>query len=179
MAQPDTPPQVGDPETWGPERARTVTWHDPKPTAMVGLQMSGLEYLRAMGDGGLPISPIATLIGLDIVSVKPGEVVFRCEPDESTYNPLGIVHGGVICTALDSAAGCALQTTLAAGVGYTSVEIKVNYMRPVHGGMPLTIRGWVTKPGRRIAFAEAEITGPDGKTIANATSTLLVFDASG
>jgi uncharacterized protein (TIGR00369 family) len=98
------------------------------------------------------------------------------KPDESTYNPPGIVHGGIVCTALDSAAGWAVHTTLPAGKAYTSVEIKVNDMRPLHGGTPLTIRGWVTKPGRRIAFAEADVTGPDGKVIANATSTLLVFD---
>lgn len=164
------------PETWGPERSRTVTWHDPKPTALAGLQMDGIDYMRAMGDGRLPPPPISKLMGFEGVSVAPGEVVFRCQPDESTYNPLGIVHGGLVCTVLDSAAGCAVHTTLPAGTAYTSIEIKVNYMRPVHGGTPLTIRGWVTKPGRRVAFAEAEVTGPDGKVIANATSTLLIFE---
>ncbi|MDO9408989.1 PaaI family thioesterase [Patulibacter sp.] len=172
-----TPPQVGDPSSWGPERSRTITWHDPVPTAQVGLQMSGLDYLNAMGDGGLPQSPIAKLINLEGVTASEGEIVFRCVPDESTYNPLGIVHGGLICTALDSAAGCAVHTTLPAGVGYTSTEIKVNYMRPVMGGTELTIRGWVTKPGRRIAFAEAEIRDPAGKLVANATSTLLILNA--
>ncbi|WP_026909465.1 PaaI family thioesterase [Patulibacter minatonensis] len=175
MSAEATPPQVGDPSTWGPERSKTITWHDPGPTAAVGLQLSGLAYLRAMGDGGLPSSPIAKLINLEGVDVQPGEITFRCVPDESTYNPLGIVHGGLICTALDSAAGCAVHTTLPAGVGYTSTEIKVNYMRPVTGGTELRIRGWVTKPGRRIAFAEAEIRDPDGKLVANATSTLLIM----
>jgi uncharacterized protein (TIGR00369 family) len=107
--------------------------------------------------------------------VGPGEVVFRCVPDDSTYNPLGTVHGGLLCTALDSAAGCAVHTTLAAGVGYTSAEIKVNYMRPAAAGTALTIRGWVTKPGRRLAFAEAEIRDPDDRQVANATSSLLIL----
>ncbi len=68
-----------------------------------------------------------------------------------------------------------MHTLLPPGVGYASIELKVNFMRPVHGGTPLTIRGWVTKPGRRVAFAEAEITGPDGKRIANATSSLAIL----
>lgn len=174
---PDAPtPKVGDPSTWGPERSRTVTWHDPAPTAAVGLQMSGLDYLGAMASGDLPAPPIGNTLGFEIASVAPGEVVFRCVPDGSTYNPLGTVHGGLICTALDSAAGCAVHTTLAAGVGYTSAEIKVNYMRPALGGTELTIRGWVTKPGRRLAFAEAEIRDPEGRLVANATSTLLILN---
>lgn len=171
------PPQVGDPESWGPERSRTVTWHDPRPTAAVGLQMSGLEYLRAMGEGRLPESPIARLIDMQGVEVESGRIVFRCVPDESTYNPLGIVHGGLICTILDSAAGCAVHTTLDAGVGYTSTEIKVNYMRPVVGGIPLLATGRVVKPGKRIAFAEAELRDPEDRLVANATSTLLILNA--
>ena len=78
--------------------------------------------------------------------------MFTCTPDDSVYNPIGVVHGGVVCTLLDSAIGCAVHTTLAAGVGYTSIELKVSYLRPVHAGMPLRARGWVVKPGRRVAF---------------------------
>lgn len=168
-------PQVGYPETWGEEHSKTVTWHDPLATAAVGLQLSGLEYLTAIAEGKLPTAPIANLFGMVPVSAADGEVVFEVTPDTSAYNPLGFVHGGTMCTLLDTAAGCAVHTTLPAGVGYTSIEIKVSYLRGVHAGVPLRARGWVTKPGRRIAFAEAEITDPDGKVVATASSSLLII----
>lgn len=169
------PPQVGDPASWGPERSRTVTWHDPRPTALVGLRMSGLDYMRAMLDGRLPTSPIGRLIGIDGGDVGEGWIEFRCVPDESTYNPLGIVHGGLMCTLLDSVAGCAVHTTLPAGVGYTSLEIKVSYLRMAHAGAEMRARGRVVKPGSRVAFADAEILGPDDKPIATATSSFLIM----
>lgn len=172
---PAAPIEVGRPETWGDEQSKTVTWHDPKATAMVGLQLSGLEYLTAIGEGKLPTAPIANLFGIEGFSVTDGEVVFGFTPDESAYNPLGFVHGGAMCTLLDTAAGCAVHSTLPAGVGYTSIEIKVNYMRGVHAGVPLKARGWVTKRGRRISFAEAEILDPDGKVVATASSSLLII----
>ena len=160
---------------WGEEKRRTITWHDPRATAAVGLQMAGLEYLNAMADGSVPTAPIAKLFGMQLVRAEPGVAEFKCVPDDSSYNPFGIVQGGLACTVLDTAAGCAVHTTLPAGVGYTSMEIKVNYMRPIHAGMELTITGTVTKPGKRIAFAEAEIRDPEGRLVANATSTLLIF----
>jgi uncharacterized protein (TIGR00369 family) len=86
------------------------------------------------------------------------------------------VHGGLVCTLLDSAVGCATHTTLPAGTGYTSIEIKVNYLRPVtRDSGPLTCVGRVTKPGSRVTFAEGEVTDNTGRTVATATSTLLVF----
>jgi uncharacterized protein (TIGR00369 family) len=169
------PQQLGDPATWGPQRRREVVWHDPVPTAAVGMQMSGLEYLRAMADGKLPTSPIAKLMNIEGVSASDGEVLFRCTPDESTYNPLGLVHGGLVCTLLDSVAGCAVHTTLPAGVGYTSIEIKVSYMRPVSAGTTLTARGWVTKRGRRVSFADAEAVDEDGRKVATAASSCLIL----
>jgi uncharacterized protein (TIGR00369 family) len=168
-------PQLGDPATWGPESSRTVSWHEPIATAAVGLQLSGIDYLTAMADGRLPAPPIARLFDMRPVGATHGEVHFECTPDHSSYNPLGFVHGGFMCTLLDTAAGCAVHTTLPAGVGYTSIEIKVNYMRGVHAGIPLRARGWVTKPGRRVAFAEAEILDPDGKIVASASSSCLII----
>ncbi|MBJ7472737.1 MAG: PaaI family thioesterase [Solirubrobacteraceae bacterium] len=170
--------QVGHPETWGAEQSKTVTWHDPRATAMVGLQLSGLEYLTAIGEGNLPTAPIANLHGIRGMEVTEGEIFFEMTPDESAYNPLGFVHGGAICTLLDTATGCAVHSTLPAGVGYTSIEIKVNYMRGVHAGVPLKARGWVTKRGRRVSFAEAEITDPEGKIVATASSSLLIIGGS-
>ncbi len=121
-------------QDWGPQRSRTVTWHEPGPSTAKGLTMAGVDYLRAMVDGELPPPPIAGLIGFDMVSAEPGRVVFTCVPDESAYNAMGAVHGGLVCTLLDSVAGCAMHSTLPQGKGYTSVEIKVNYLKAVRAG---------------------------------------------
>ena len=85
----------------------------------------------AIEDGTIAPPPIAALFGLQIREVEVGRVVFECEPDESAYNPIGLVHGGLVCTLADSAAGCAVQSTLEAGVAYTSIDINVTYLRPV------------------------------------------------
>ncbi|MGW0517281.1 PaaI family thioesterase [Crossiella sp. NPDC003009] len=164
------------PASWGEPRTKTVTWYDPFALAKVGASLSGLEYLTGMVNGELAPPPISGLMGFRAVSVREGEVTFACTPDESAYNPIGLVHGGLVCTLLDSAAGCAVHSTLPAGVGYTSVEIKVSYLRPVHADSgELVARGWVTKPGRRIAFAEASVTDAAGKLVATATSSCLVM----
>lgn len=154
---------------------REVRWQDPAETLASAATMSGLEYLRAMGDGGVPRSPIAELMNMRGVSAEEGEVVFEFTPDESMLNPLGIVHGGPICTLLDSVLGCAVHTTLPAGVTYTSIDINVSYLRSPRVGVELTATGRVTKPGRRVAFAEGEVRDPDGKLIATATGSCLVI----
>ena len=104
-------------------------------------------------------------------------MVFTCRPDESAYNPIGAIHGGVVCTLLDSVAGCALHTTLPQGKGYTSIEIKVNYLKAVrlNSGL-LTATGTVVKSGARVGFTEGVVTDESGATVATATSTLLIFD---
>jgi uncharacterized protein (TIGR00369 family) len=147
------------------------------PTAAAGTTMSGLELLSAIGDGRLPPAPIASLFLMRPVEVVDGRVVFECEPDESAYNPIGVVHGGLVCTLADTVAGCAVHSTLEAGVGYTSVDITVSYLRPVtvDSGV-LRATGRVTKRGRRVAFAAAEIEDGAGRPVATATSTCLVMD---
>jgi len=158
------------------ERTRTVQWEDPAPAVTVMPTMSGLDYLRAMIAGELPPPPIANLMGMTLTEAETGRAVFVCEPDESHYNPIGTVHGGLVCTLLDSVLGCAVQSTLPQGQGYTSIEIKVNYLRPVLAGSgPLTCVGTVTKPGNRVAFADGVVTDGSGKTVATATGSLLVF----
>ena len=113
---------------------------------------------------------------MGITALEEGRVEFSCELDESVYNPIGVVHGGLVCTLLDTVAGCAVHTTLPAGVGYTSIELKVNYLRAVHATSgPLTAIGRVVKPGRRVAFAEGEVLDAAGRTVATASSSLLVF----
>lgn len=158
------------------QRHRVVEWEDPFIGVKAAPTMTGLEFLQAMIAGELPPPPIGKLIGMNLVSVDVGSATFTCTPNESHYNPIGIVHGGLVCTLLDSAAGCALQSTLPAGFGYTSIEIKVNYLRPLHhDSSMLTCVGTLVKPGRRVAFAEASVTDAAGKVIATATSSLLVF----
>jgi uncharacterized protein (TIGR00369 family) len=163
---------------WGEPRQKTITWYDPLAAAKQGAAMAGVDHLRAMLDGKLPPPPIAAHFDLALVSVEPGDVTFVCTPDESAYNPIGLVHGGLVCTLLDSVTGCAVQSTLPVGLAYTSVEIKVNYLRPVHGHTgELRARGWLTKPGRRVAFAEGDVRDSAGKLLATASSTCLIMEA--
>jgi len=173
MSAPESSPA---PAGWGQARQKTITWYDPMVGAAAARGMSGLDYLRAIMDGVYAPPPIAGHFEMMPTSAEPGDVSFTWTPDESAYNPIGLVHGGLMCTLLDSVVGCAVQTTLPAGVAYTSVEIKVNYLRPVHGHTgELTAHGWVTKPGRQIAFAEGDIRDGAGKVVATASSTCLVF----
>jgi uncharacterized protein (TIGR00369 family) len=160
----------------GAEQSRLVTWHDPMTTKATVASMSGLSFWRAVVDGQLPPPPIAELMRMDAVEAEEGRVTFTCTPDASMYNPLGIVHGGAMCTLLDTATGCALHTTLPEGASYTSVEIKVNYLKAVTvDSGTLTAVGNVVKAGSRIGFTEASITDAAGKLVATATSTLLIF----
>lgn len=170
------PAAPATPDAWGEPRSRTVTWHDPMITAAGALERSGMETMEAVRDGVLPPAPIAMLMQFDIRALEEGRVEFGCVLDESAYNPIGVVHGGLVCTLLDTVAGCAVHTTLPAGVGYTSIELKVNYLRAVHASSgPLTAIGRVVKPGRRVAFAEGEVLDAAGRTVATASSSLLVF----
>jgi uncharacterized protein (TIGR00369 family) len=158
-------------------RSRTVTWEDPGPGTLQGLSMAGLDYMQAVMKGELPAPPIAATMQFDLVEAELGRAVFTCTPDESVYNPIGAVHGGLVCTLLDSAAGCALHTTLPQGKGYTSVEIKVSYLKAVRATSGLlTATGTVVKSGSRVGFTEATVTDGSGALVATASSTLLIFD---
>lgn len=155
---------------------KTITWQDNGPSVVAMPTMSGIDYLQGMKDGELPAAPIASLMQMELTEIGPGEATFVCTPDASHFNPLGTVHGGYACTVLDSALGCAVQTTLPAGIGYTSIEIKVNYLRPIMpSSAPLRAVGKVTKPGNRVAFADGELIDANGKVVATATGALLVF----
>ncbi len=162
---------------WGRRRSKTVTWHEPGPTTATGLSMAGVDYLQAIVAGELPPPPIAGLMEFEMIEAEAGLVVFTCRPDESAYNPIGAVHGGLVCTLLDSVAGCALHSVLPQGKGYTSVEIKVSYLKAVRldSGL-LTATGTVVKSGARVGFTEGIVTDESGATVATASSTLLIFD---
>ena len=174
--EPASPTQPDPPLDWGEPRERTVRWYDPIVGAGAGRSMAGLDYLRSMLAGELPPPPIAATLGFSLRSVEIGEAEFVGTPDESVYNPIGVVHGGLVCTLLDSALGCAVHTTLPAGVGYTSIELKVNYLRPVTAASgELVARGWVTKSGRRVAFADGDVRDGNGTVLATATGSCLVM----
>src|SRR5256885_8540194 len=113
------------------ERTLTIRWKDPRVFAEAGQGLSGLELLQKVVAGELPRPPIADLMNFDLVEVSEGFAVFTVEPAEYHYNPIGVVHGGLAATLLDSAMGCAVHSTLPAGAGYTTLEIKVNFVRPL------------------------------------------------
>jgi uncharacterized protein (TIGR00369 family) len=159
---------------WGAEQSRTITWHDPAASIEACASLSGLDYLTAMLEGRLPASPIGTLVGIQPVSATTGDVVFRAVADPSFTNPVGLIHGGFLCTLLDAAAASAVHTTLPAGAFYSTIEIKVSFLRPVRAGDELLAHGWVTKPGSQIAFAEADAKDNAGRTVATATTSCLI-----
>ncbi|GAA3785913.1 PaaI family thioesterase [Micromonospora maritima] len=158
------------------ERSRTFTWSDPVAGAAHVGRRSGLELLRAMIAGELAGPPVMHLIDMARMEADEGRVTVELLPQEFHYNPLGTVHGGVLSTLLDTAAGCAVHTTLPAGVGYTSLDLNVKFLRPVTvDSGTLRCEGTVLQRGRRTALAEARLTDPADRLVAHATSTCLLF----
>jgi uncharacterized protein (TIGR00369 family) len=160
-------------------RTRVITWEDPTAAVQTGKTISGIEYLKAMLSGELPPPPIAVLMGMWITEVSEGRVVFAAEPAEYHYNPLGTVHGGVMATLLDSALGCVVQSMLPAGISYTTVELKVNYLRPITVKTgTVYCEGKIIYVGGRIATAEGRLTDAEGKLYAHGTTTCLILRPS-
>jgi uncharacterized protein (TIGR00369 family) len=159
------------------QRTRTFGWTDPaQTTALIG-RRAGLDLLRAMSAGELPPPPIMQLIDMAGMTAEEGSVTVTLDPQEFHYNPLGTMHGGVIATLLDTAAACSVHTTLAAGVGYTSLDLNVKFLRPVTlASGRLTCTGTVLQRGRRTALAEARLTDAEGRLAAQAMSSCLLFD---
>lgn len=142
--------------------------------------LSGLEMLEKMIAGALPAPPIAETLGFLLVEVEKGRAVFEGEPGPNLLNPLGAVHGGWALTLIDSACGCAVHSELDAGAGYTSVETKVNFTRPIApDGGAVRCEGRVLSRGRQIATAEAQLRSAAGKLLAHGTSTLIILPARG
>ncbi len=138
---------------------------------------SGIEFLGAIGSGALPPAPIAELLGITPISVAPGVTVFQGSPTLAHYNPSGVVHGGYAASLLDTAVGCAIHTLLPAGKGYTTLELKVNYIRAMTDKTgPVRAEGKVVNLGGQVGIAEGRITDANGKLYAFATTTCLVFD---
>jgi uncharacterized protein (TIGR00369 family) len=157
-------------------RTLEVKWEDPMALAHAGRAMPGIEFLRAIRDGKLPHPPICALLNYRLVEVEPGHAVFEITAGERHYNPIGVVHGGIAMTLLDSAMGCAVQTQMPAGGGYTTLEAKTNLVRAVTAETgPLRAIGKVMHAGKRIATAEGRLEDRAGKLYAHATSTCIVL----
>jgi uncharacterized protein (TIGR00369 family) len=137
-------------------------------------EMSGLEFVRALVSGALPLNTMARTLAYDIVEAEEGRVVITAMPGADHLNPNGTIHGGVAATLLDSCMGLAVRTMLARGVGSTTLEFKISFLRPVTPeSVPLRAEGKVLMSGRRIGSAEGWLTGRDGRLLAHGTTTCL------
>jgi uncharacterized protein (TIGR00369 family) len=160
-------------------RTRLLTWQDPLESVAAGAGLSGLEYVRRIAAGRIPPPPIAVTLNMSIVSVEPGRAVFAGEPGEEHYNPIGVVHGGYAATLLDSALGCAVHSTLAAGEAYTTLTLETKFARAItRDNARVRASAEVVHRGRRQATAEGRLTDvATGKLLAHATSTCMVMSA--
>jgi uncharacterized protein (TIGR00369 family) len=162
------------PET---SRTRELVWQDPVPTAAAGAGMTGIEYMRAIVEAKMPPPPIAVVMRMRPIEIAEGRAVFEGMPGEEHYNPIGVVHGGYAATLLDSALGCAVHTTLEAGVGYTSLGLETKYVRPLTRDVGRVLcEADVLYRGRKQATAEAKlIAAESGKLLATGTATCMIL----
>jgi uncharacterized protein (TIGR00369 family) len=140
-------------------------------------EMSGLQFVRGLADGTLPLNTIARTLGYDVVAAERGRVLVAVEPTEEHLNPAGTVHGGLAATLLDSAMGLAVQSTLEKGFAQTTVEFKISLLRPITPETGrITAEGRVLNCGRRVGTAEGRLTDDNGRLLAHGTTTCLIFE---
>jgi uncharacterized protein (TIGR00369 family) len=157
-------------------RTRTVAWEDPMQSAVAARGASGLDFLKKVISGEVPSPPIAVLMGFSITKVEPGYALFECDPAEYHYNPIGVVHGGLACTLLDSCMSCAIQTTVPAGSAYTTLELKVHLVRAITSKTGhLRAEGRLIHGGSRMGTAEGKLIDKDGKIYAHGTTTCMII----
>ncbi|MBU2548455.1 MAG: PaaI family thioesterase [Proteobacteria bacterium] len=161
-------------------RSRTITWEDPAIGLEAAQSLSGMEYLNQLMQGRIPMSPFMRLVGIRLVEAEPGRVLFEFNPEEHHYNVANTVHGGAHSTLLDHVMGHAVHSTLPVEYAYTTLEIKVNFVRPITDRSGTVFcEGRVVHPGRRIATAEGRLTDRDGQIFSHGLTTCLVFSKSG
>lgn len=142
------------------------------------LSLDGLAFLQGIVAGELPQPPISETLGFRLVEVAAGRAVFEGIPEFRHYNPIGSVHGGFAATLLDSALGCAIFSTLKAGDTWTTLELKVNFVRGISQDTgPVRAEGRVIHPGRTVATSEGDVRDTKGRLLAHATTTCMVFPA--
>ncbi len=139
-------------------------------------QMSGLDFVRGLVDGTLPLNTIAQTLGYYVSEAENGRVVVAANPGDVHLNPAGTVHGGFTATLLDSCMGLAVQSTLERGLGQTTLEFKISLLRPItpETGV-IKAEGVVLNRGRRIGTAEGRVTDGNGRLLAHGTTTCLIF----
>ncbi len=157
-------------------RTRTYSWGDPRAGFAAGRLLSGRDYLEKILRGELPPAPMAQTLGFQVSEIGDGRIVFRCSPGEYLYNPLGSVHGGLVATLIDSATGCAVHSQLPAGIGYTTVNLAVDFIKAITDRAgTLLCEGRVVRGGARIAIADADVRGEDGTLYARGSATCLIL----
>ena len=140
-------------------------------------EMTGLEFVQGLASGTLPLNTIARTLGYDIVEAESGRVVITAQPNDGHLNPAGTVHGGLSATLLDSCMGLAIQSTLEKGVGSTTLEIKISFVRAITPETGLIrAEGTVLNCGRRVGTAEGRVTDSKGRLLVHGTTTCLIFD---
>jgi uncharacterized protein (TIGR00369 family) len=140
-------------------------------------ELSGLEVMQRLLAGDLPMAAIASTLDFRLALVEPGRVVVEAAPQRFVYNMFGAAHGGYAATLLDSCLGCAVCTMVPRGSGYTTVDLTINYIRPIRTDAGLIrAEGLALHVGRRTATAEAKLLAADGKLLAHGVTTCLVFD---
>lgn len=167
---------MGNEKERSDENTRTVVWDDPHEMGREARELSGLEYMRRLIEQQRRV-PIGMTLGFRLVDVSEGTAVFEAEAGPWAYNPIGSVHGGWYAAVLDAPLGVALHTLLPKGVGYTTLELKVNLLRPVRPDTGvLRAVGKVLHRGKRIALTEARMEDSQGRVYAHATATSLILD---
>jgi uncharacterized protein (TIGR00369 family) len=158
-------------------RTRSFSWEDPAPTAAAGQRLSGLECMQAIVDGTFPPPPVARLLDFELVEVEDGRALFAMQPAEWMYNPIGSVHGGIAATILDSCMGCAVHTTLEAGVAYTTADLQVRYIRGMSDATGRVLaEGRVIHRGKRTATAEGRLfVESDERLLAHGTTGCVIL----
>lgn len=157
------------------QRSSTVTWEDPTPSLPKMFSMSGLDAMQAVVSGELPSSPFVEVLGIRAVEVETGKARLLVRPEEYHGNPGGTVHGGFLAALLDSAMWSAVLTTVPQGRFCTTLQMNINYVRPiVMNGEDVRAEGEVIHGGRRTAAAEASVYDANGKLCAHGTATCLI-----
>jgi uncharacterized protein (TIGR00369 family) len=140
--------------------------------------MSGLEFVRGLASGTLPLNTIAETLGYDVTEAESGRVVVTIVPTNAHLNPAGTVHGGLSATLLDSCMGLAIQSMLEKAVSQTTLEFKISLLRPIMPETgPIKAEGLVLNCGRRIGTAEGRVTDAKGRLLAHGTTTCLIFQS--
>lgn len=161
-------------------RTRTIHWDNPQISAAAARTMTGLEYFQAMQRGDLPPPPITKVMSMSMLEIEVGRVVFAATPGEEMCNPNGVIHGGWICTMLDSAMTCTVQSALPQGTLVTTMDLQTRFIRPVLVTTgELRAEGELIHMGKRVAMATGRLVGADGKLYAHATTSCMLLPIEG